>query len=192
MIGKANPIPAPPEKQMIKKPMKMQSNPISWLLAFAFGVACSAGIGHGASEPLVALDAANLQEGPLTSWANTGSLKGDFKNDGTNPRVTVIDGAIASIRVYDRGFTTHECWNASGFQSAFLIAPRRGATVDGVTTTLKWEMGTPGVASYALHISTEMAQLELPPSNQAATKDAFHLTANKLTESKYGPFPVWI
>ena len=290
-----------------------------------------------AQTPLVALDAANLTEGPLASWDNTGSLKGAFKNDGTNPLVKVIDGvkavdfggkdhmladfkapggivgdhpwtvivkthcrnlsdertlvswanrpdnclqlqygdavqygaigtwggnvsgwlgnlpekdawhtliytyaggrdgefqawcdgdlrvtrnfslstkadrpfvigacmagdpaanvgythhidgAIASVQIYDRGFATLECWNASGFKSALLKAPRRGATLDGVTTTLQWEEGSPDVASYALHVGTTKDQLDIGANSPAAKAGSFPLTVGKLTETQYGP-----
>ncbi|MCX6872940.1 MAG: hypothetical protein NTW21_03905 [Verrucomicrobia bacterium] len=317
--------------------MKPKSGEVSWVLSFALAAAISAGIGHGASGPLVVLDAANLPQGPLASWNNVGSLKGAFKNDGTNPQVKIIDGvkavdfagkdhmladfkapagivgdqpwtvivktncrnleaertlvswanrpdnclqlqygdstqfgaigtwsgnvtgwlenlpaknswhtliytyaggqdgefqawcdgnprvtrkfslsikadrpfvigacmagdpasnvgythhidgAIASVQVYDRGFTTLECWNASGFQSAHPLAPQHGATLDGVTTTLKWEMGTPGVASYALHVGTATDQLELAANSQAANQDTVPLAVNNLTVTQYGP-----
>ena len=317
--------------------MKPKSSKALWVLSFALAAAFSVGIGHAASGPLVALDAANLPEGPLASWDNTGSLMGAFKNDATNPQVKVIDGvkavdfagkdhmladfkapagivgdkpwtvivkthcrnlsdertllswanrpdnclqlqygdatqygaigtwsgnvsgwldhlpaknawhtliytyaggkegefqawcdgelrvtrkfslsikadrpfvigacmagdpaanvgythhidgAIAGIQVYDRGFTTLECWNASGFKSAMPVAPRGGTTLDAVTTTLKWEMGTPGVASYDLHAGTAKDQLEIAAHISAAKTDTFPLAIRKLTETQYGP-----
>ena len=47
------------------------------------GVTAWGGLGNRAQAQtaLVALDAANLQDGPLASWDNTGSLKGAFKSD---------------------------------------------------------------------------------------------------------------
>ncbi|KAB2641611.1 MAG: sialate O-acetylesterase [Verrucomicrobia bacterium] len=324
-------------KYIITESINLPSSPPSWILALALAAAFSADISHGASAPLVALQAANLPEGPLASWDNTGSLKGVFKNDGTNPQVKVIDGvkavdfsgkdhmladfkasagivgnqpwtvivkthcrnlgdertlvswanrpdnclelqygdstqfgaigtwsgnvsgwlenlpakdtwhtfiysyaggpdgefhawcdgnlrvnrkfslsikadrplvigacmagdpaanvgythhidgAIASVQVYDRGFTTLECWNASGFQSAHLIAPLHGAVLDAVTTTLQWEMGSSGVVAYALHVGTTKSQLDLAPKSQVATKDTFPLVVSKLTETQYGP-----
>lgn len=98
-----------------------------------------------------------------------------------------IDGAIAGIRIYDRGFTPLECWNASGFKSAYLIAPPRGATLDAVSTTLKWEMGTPGVASYALYVGTAKEQLESAAATRAANQDPFPLAVTHLTDTHYGP-----
>jgi hypothetical protein len=44
---------------------------------------------------LVSLDAGNAPDGPLDTWENTGTLKGSFRNDGTNPQVKVIDSVKA-------------------------------------------------------------------------------------------------
>lgn len=98
-----------------------------------------------------------------------------------------IIGAIASVQVHDRAFTELECWNASGFKSAHLLAPRRSGTLDGLTTTLKWEKGTDGVASYAVYVGTDRKQVESASQDTAAPRDAFPLIAKKLTEIQYGP-----
>lgn len=49
------------------------------------------------SGPQVVLDAENLKEGPLETWADTRGLNMTFHNDGTNPQVKVIDGIKAVI-----------------------------------------------------------------------------------------------
>ena len=98
-----------------------------------------------------------------------------------------IDGSIAAMSIFDRGFTTLECWNVSGFKSAHLIAPRSGATLDGVTTTLEWEKGSQDVAGFALHVSTEKGQLELAASGAPAIGESFPLAIDRLAESHYGP-----
>jgi len=301
--------------------MKSISNNLSWAMLLALAAAFSPGIGNCASGPLVALDAAALPEGPLVSWDNSGSLKGVFNNDGTQPQVKVIDGvkavdfsgkdhlladfkapdglagdkpwtvvvktncrdlsgeralfswanrpdncleleygdavlfgaigtwssnvsgwfervpaqdqwhtliytyaggkdgdfqawcdgdlrvtrkftlatkpdrplvigacmagdpaanvgythqidgAIANIQVYDRGFSVLECWNASGFNSALQTTPPWGATLDSPTTTLKWVQGSPDVASYALYVGTEKALVVLAVKSPPDTSD---------------------
>jgi hypothetical protein len=317
--------------------MKPKSITPSWIQLLAMAVALASGIGTCASVPLVALDAAKLQEGPLASWDNSGSLKGVFKNDGTHPQVKIIDGvkavdfsgkdhmladfkapaglvgdkpwtvivkthcrdlsgeralfswanrpdncleleygdatqygaigtwsgnvsgwldklpakstwhtliytyaggkdgefqtwcdgnlcvtrtfslttkadrpfvlgacmagdpvagvgydhqmvgAIASLQVYDRGFTPLENWNASGFTSALPLAPQRGAILDSPTTTLKWDKGTPDVASYALYVGTDKAQVEQAAKSPAAAKNSFYLSEGRLKTTEYGP-----
>jgi hypothetical protein len=47
------------------------------------------------ADVLVHLDAAKLDYGPLTSWANHGSLGGAFAGDGKAPVVTDVHGRIA-------------------------------------------------------------------------------------------------
>ena len=318
--------------------IRMLRKPTLPLAALAVVMALAVpGTDARAQAPLVALDAANLQEGPLASWANTGSLKGAFKNDGTNPQVKIIEGvkavdfsgkdhlladfkapaglagdkpwtvvvktnckdlsgerslfswanrpdncleleygdaalfgaigtwssnvsgwfekvpgkntwhtliysyaggrdgefqawcdgdlrvtrkfslatksdrplvigacmagdpapgvgythqivgAIASLQVYDRGFTELESWNASGFHSALQIAPPRGATLDSLSTTLKWAKGSPDVAGYALYVSPDKEQVELATGSPPAGNVSSPLKVKKLTETEYGP-----
>ena len=63
-----------------------------WIALFAVSLAR---VEVRAQEPLVSLDAGKLPEGPLAAWENAGTLKGSFKNDGTNPLVKVVDGVKA-------------------------------------------------------------------------------------------------
>jgi len=66
------------------------------MLALITIVACSlacATVRAAAAKPvepigaLVALDAGDVPNGPLATWENSGTLKGSFRNDGTNPQV---------------------------------------------------------------------------------------------------------
>ncbi len=66
-----------------------------WMLIFQALVAWMPNPGVCATEPLVDMDAGRLTEGPLSAWDNTGSLKGTFKNDGTQPQVKIIGGTKA-------------------------------------------------------------------------------------------------
>ena len=59
-------------------------------LAFALASAFAA-----VAQPLVLLLADRLPPGPLATWPNNGSLGGAFINDGTHPKVEVIQGVTA-------------------------------------------------------------------------------------------------
>lgn len=93
-----------------------------------------------------------------------------------------VNGAIASIKVYDRGFTTVQSWNAYGFNSAILLAPQRGATVDALTSMLKWEKGSPDVASYAIRVSND----KLVAENDVKSTAGFTII-DKVNKTEYGP-----
>jgi hypothetical protein len=90
---------------------------------------------------------------------------GACANGGDIPTDTIsythhIDGAVASLKLYDRGFTPTECWNASGMQSAFPLAPERDSILDTISTTFKWAPGRPDVASYDIYFGSSAQALE--------------------------------
>ena len=85
---------------------------------------------------------------------------GDNPGDAVN-YVHQIDGAVASLKLYDRGFTPVECWNASGMQSAFPLSPERDSTIDVLSATLKWVPGSPDVASYDIYFGTSPLSLDI-------------------------------
>lgn len=84
-----------------------------------------------------------------------GCMDGD---DAAKPRyVHLFQGALASVRIYDRALSPVEIWNASGHTSAYPVAPERGATLETVMTTLTWAAGDHAAASYDIYVGTDQA-----------------------------------
>ena len=93
------------------------------------------------------------------------------KNPGA---IHFVDGAIASVQVYDRGCSQVECWKTSGKTAAYPVSPRPNAQVDTLTTTLQWAPAADGVGSYNLYFGDDASAVEngtgkVDKGKQAAT-----------------------
>ncbi len=98
-----------------------------------------------------------------------------------------INGAIASIKVIDRAYSTIESWNAYGFNSAILLSPQRGATVDAQTTMLKWEKGIPDATSYAIEVRNQQFRDGDRDRNQRDDNEGGLNIVDKVNKTEYGP-----
>lgn len=94
--------------------------------------------------------------------------------------VHYIDAAIASIKVYDRGFSPVECWNTYGKYSAYQTAPRPGAKLDTLKTTLKWAPGTKDATNYVVYYGTDKAAVE-------KLTDLKNVKGGKTVKPEFGP-----
>jgi len=94
-----------------------------------------------------------------------------------------IDAAIASVQVYDRGYSQIECWKASGKTSAYPVAPRPNAQLDALTTNLQWAPAADGVASYDLYFDADQASVE----NAGRMPKAGKIYKGKQTTTSFGP-----
>lgn len=94
-----------------------------------------------------------------------------------------IDAAIASVQVYDRGYSQIECWKASGKTAAYPVAPQPNAQLDTLTTTLHWAPVADGVASYDLYFDADQASVENATSKLKAGK----VYKGKQTTTSFGP-----
>lgn len=118
---------------------------------------------------------------------------GDNPNEAVN-YVHQIDGAIASLRLYDRGFTPVECWNASGMQSAFPLCPVRDSTIDTVSTTFNWAPGKSDVASYDMYFGSSTQALEIANNTMSVGVPGEMKNVYKgnlpATQATWGPIPL--
>lgn len=88
-----------------------------------------------------------------------------------NPGYThQIDGAIASVRVYNYPFTLMQAQNACGKFSAIPIAPALDSQLDTLTATLKWTVGAAGVYSYDVYVGTDRSAVEKATNKLPAGK----------------------
>ena len=94
-----------------------------------------------------------------------------------------IDAAIASVQVYDRGYSQIECWKAGGKTAAYPVAPRPNTQLDTLTANLQWVPAADGVASYDLYFDADQASVE----NSTNESKAGRVYKGKQTTTSFGP-----
>lgn len=118
---------------------------------------------------------------------------GDNPND--RPGYThQIDGALASVKIYDRPMSPVEIWNVSGFNSACQTAPLRDAILQDISTTLKWEAGARNVVSFDVYAGTDRAEVEKAEKTQPAARSGDWRNVFKgnipAPTTEFGPLPL--
>jgi alpha-galactosidase len=102
-----------------------------------------------------------------------------------------INGALASVKIYDRAMSQVEIWRACGYDSAYQAEPKRDVTLDDISATLKWAAGNPDTASFDVYVGTDKAAVERAENTQPAGKADDWKNVYKgsfpATAAEYGP-----